>query len=223
MSLAHKKNHGARHIAGGPDEIPGIGSGGGVTDHGALIGLADDDHPQYTTNAEATAIADAQAAAAFPGYDAPGDSAPGDVADEGAATSLARSDHTHGRTDDYGNPVAIGTANDGGSDVELASANHVHKLQGAAIQSATGDSASLATGVAGDVTVTWPTPFADANYKVALAFLYPASESTNRMPPTGYVKRDGANAPSASRIIVRVLNNSSVSEVVTVMAIAIHD
>lgn len=31
---------------------------GGVTDHGALTGLADDDHPQYTTDAEADAIAD---------------------------------------------------------------------------------------------------------------------------------------------------------------------
>ncbi len=37
---------------------------GGVTDHGALTGLADDDHPQYTTDAEATVIADAEAAAA---------------------------------------------------------------------------------------------------------------------------------------------------------------
>ena len=28
--------------------------GGGVTDHGALTGLADDDHTQYATNAELT-------------------------------------------------------------------------------------------------------------------------------------------------------------------------
>ena len=27
------------------------GSGGGVTDHGALTGLGDDDHPQYLTGA----------------------------------------------------------------------------------------------------------------------------------------------------------------------------
>lgn len=36
--------------------------GGGVRDHGLLTGLADDDHPQYTTDAEATTIADARVA-----------------------------------------------------------------------------------------------------------------------------------------------------------------
>ena len=35
----------------------GGGGSGGVTDHGALTGLGDDDHPQYTTDVEATAIA----------------------------------------------------------------------------------------------------------------------------------------------------------------------
>lgn len=34
-------------------EAPG---GGGVTDHGALTGLTDDDHPQYLTEAEADAL-----------------------------------------------------------------------------------------------------------------------------------------------------------------------
>jgi hypothetical protein len=29
---------------------PAAGGGGGVTDHGALTGLADDDHPQYLNN-----------------------------------------------------------------------------------------------------------------------------------------------------------------------------
>lgn len=32
------------------------GGGGGVTDHGALTGLADDDHPQYLTQAEADVL-----------------------------------------------------------------------------------------------------------------------------------------------------------------------
>lgn len=36
----------------------GTGSGGGVTDHGALTGLGDDDHPHYQTPAEHTAIGD---------------------------------------------------------------------------------------------------------------------------------------------------------------------
>jgi Collagen triple helix repeat (20 copies) len=34
------------------------GAGGGVTDHGDLTGLGDDDHPQYTLTAEAQAMAD---------------------------------------------------------------------------------------------------------------------------------------------------------------------
>jgi hypothetical protein len=48
----------------------GGGGGGGVTDHGALTGLADDDHPQYTTAAEAAVIADASAAAAVAAHEA---------------------------------------------------------------------------------------------------------------------------------------------------------
>ena len=42
------------------------GGGGGVTDHGALTGLGDDDHPQYETSAEAQAKVDTHAAAADP-------------------------------------------------------------------------------------------------------------------------------------------------------------
>jgi hypothetical protein len=38
------------------------GSGGGVTDHGALSGLADDDHPQYIKHSLATAANDFLAA-----------------------------------------------------------------------------------------------------------------------------------------------------------------
>lgn len=46
-----------------PLVFPPAGGGGGVTDHGALTGLGDDDHPQYTTSAEATTIADTAVAA----------------------------------------------------------------------------------------------------------------------------------------------------------------
>lgn len=35
--------------------VPGEGGGGGVTDHGALTGLSDDDHPQYHNNARGDA------------------------------------------------------------------------------------------------------------------------------------------------------------------------
>ncbi len=46
------------------------GGGGGVTDHGALTGLADNDHPQYTTDAEALTIAEAAALAAVVAHEA---------------------------------------------------------------------------------------------------------------------------------------------------------
>ena len=37
------------------DDVGGGGGGGGVTDHGALTGLADDDHSQYHNNARGDA------------------------------------------------------------------------------------------------------------------------------------------------------------------------
>jgi hypothetical protein len=53
--------------------------GGGVTDHGALTGLADDDHPQYLTAAEGNAAYDALGAAssAVSAHEAAGDPHPG--------------------------------------------------------------------------------------------------------------------------------------------------
>jgi len=45
--------------------LPSAG-GGGVTDHGALTGLGDDDHPQYETSAEAQAKVDTHAGLADP-------------------------------------------------------------------------------------------------------------------------------------------------------------
>ena len=44
------------------DAIEEVAAEAGVTDHGALTGLADNDHPQYTTDAEAGVIADASVA-----------------------------------------------------------------------------------------------------------------------------------------------------------------
>ncbi len=60
----------------------------GVTDHGALTGLADDDHPQYATNTELTA----HEAAADPhtGYVKESDAAWVDLTDGGASTA-----HSH--------------------------------------------------------------------------------------------------------------------------------
>jgi hypothetical protein len=48
----------------------GSSGGGGVTDHGALTGLEDDDHPQYTMAAEATSIAQTEATAAVAAHEA---------------------------------------------------------------------------------------------------------------------------------------------------------
>lgn len=50
-----------------PDDL---GAGGGVTDHGALTGLADDDHSQYETSAEAQAKVDAHTTDAVDAHDA---------------------------------------------------------------------------------------------------------------------------------------------------------
>lgn len=46
----------AYKTASGKHEYVVGGGGGGVTDHGDLTGLADDDHPQYTQEAEVDAI-----------------------------------------------------------------------------------------------------------------------------------------------------------------------
>ena len=55
MSLGNLERY-ARQIRQDLDLIrKATGGGGGVTDHGALTGLADDDHPQYLTPAEGNA------------------------------------------------------------------------------------------------------------------------------------------------------------------------
>jgi HJR/Mrr/RecB family endonuclease len=48
-------------------EVLGLPAGG---DHGSLTGLADDDHPQYTTTAEAQALVDVHTADALDAHDA---------------------------------------------------------------------------------------------------------------------------------------------------------
>lgn len=54
---------GTTHRSNGSTWEPiAAGSGSGITDHGALSGLADNDHPQYTTDAEATTLAQAEVA-----------------------------------------------------------------------------------------------------------------------------------------------------------------
>lgn len=62
---------------------------GGVTDHGALTGLGDDDHPQYTLTAEAQAIADAAQAAAEATAQAALNAHTGDATDAHDASSIS--------------------------------------------------------------------------------------------------------------------------------------
>ncbi len=63
--------------------IGGSGSGSGVSDHGALTGLADDDHPQYLTEARADVR-----------YAIQGSGGSG-VTDHGVLTGLGDDDHPH--------------------------------------------------------------------------------------------------------------------------------
>jgi len=127
------------------------GGGGGVTDHGLLSGLGDDDHTQYLLTAGSRAMSGslnmgannitnvgtvdgidvtAHAARHAPGAaDALTTAAPiavtvGSAAAEGVAASLARSDHQHGVA--AASPVAIGTANADGTSSSVARADHVH-------------------------------------------------------------------------------------------------
>src|SRR5258706_9380479 len=71
----------------------------GVTDHGALTGLNDDDHPQYTTNAEATTIADTEADSKVAAHAAAGNPHPVYTTDAEASAIAAALDHA---------PVTIG-------------------------------------------------------------------------------------------------------------------
>ncbi|QJT07476.1 hypothetical protein [Oceanidesulfovibrio marinus] len=63
-----------------------IGTGGGATDHGALSGLEDDDHPQYHTDARGDARYERIDATILRTTD---------LAGPGAAETAARSDHDH--------------------------------------------------------------------------------------------------------------------------------
>ena len=88
--------HGAdRYVEANLTRGPTGGTGGGgVTDHGALTGLADDDHPQYR-NPDLTPYAtDADLAA-----HAAGPHGGGGVSDHGALTGLGDDDHPQYATD----------------------------------------------------------------------------------------------------------------------------
>lgn len=129
----------------------GSTGGGGVSDHGALTGLTDDDHLQYLlvdgTRAMSGALdmgaqnitnvglvdgvdVPAHAARHLPGgadaltTGAPSNLLVGGGNVTGVAASFARADHLHGIT--RGTPVTIGTANAAGVSSDFAGADHVH-------------------------------------------------------------------------------------------------
>lgn len=111
--------------------IPSVSTG--VTDHGLLTGLLDDDHPQYQLESEKGSVS------GYCGLDSSAKVAatnlhltttpPVDVAKSsasyGSATTIARSDHKHDISTDI--PVDIGISNAEGSSTSLARADHVHK------------------------------------------------------------------------------------------------
>lgn len=81
------------------------GGGGGVVDHGMLSGLADDDHPQYTTNAEATTIA----AAAVTTHEAAADPHPQYMTSAEVTTAIANDGLTIWKPVSVSNPNIITT------------------------------------------------------------------------------------------------------------------
>lgn len=99
---------------------------GGITDHGALTGLADDDHPQYHTDARGDAryhtktVQDATDAA----QDAAIAAIPPGVTDHGALTGLGDDDHTQYHNDTRGDiryhTKTVQNATDAAQDAALA-------------------------------------------------------------------------------------------------------
>lgn len=80
----------------GPPGTDGSG-GGGATDHGALAGLADDDHPQYLNNARGDARYDATgtASSAVAAHVAASDPHPQYLTPAEANAAYAPLSHTH--------------------------------------------------------------------------------------------------------------------------------
>lgn len=119
-----------------------IGSGGGVSEHGGLAGLEDDDHPQYHTDArgdaryylrgevDAALGTKADAAHGHAGEYEPADASilrEIDLAGTGAASTPARSDHHHDGAYDPAGTAAIEAA----AEVAVHESAHDHEAFGA--------------------------------------------------------------------------------------------
>lgn len=108
----------------------------GVSDHGALTGLADDDHPQYLTQAEADALYEDTGAVAT--HAAAGDPHTG--------YRLESADHTHQTTGLQAGKIDHGAALDGLADDD-------HTQYHTAARHASVDAADHSSGAAADGTV----------------------------------------------------------------------
>jgi hypothetical protein len=132
------------NILNGEDGAPGApglpGSPGGITDHGDLTGLTDDDHTMYAKadgsrgnfeaqGAVATHNADTAAHSALRGTATP--IATDTMAPQvGTSTKYAREDHKHQLP--VGTPVSLGEGNATGVSNSLARADHIHAYPSAA-------------------------------------------------------------------------------------------
>lgn len=93
-----------------------------------------DPHPQYTTAAEAAAVAPVQSVNGMtgnvvlsdysPSFDVPASLGAGNLAAQGSSSALSRADHQHGVP--VGVPVALGSSASAGTSSSLSRADHVH-------------------------------------------------------------------------------------------------
>jgi len=134
-----------------PGAITGGGGAAGVSNHGLLSGLADDDHVQYLLSSGSRAMSGSldmggnniTNVANVDGVDVSSHASRHDpggadslttgtpvttlvdgAAAEGSAASYARSDHQHGIAS--GVPSSVGTSNSAGSASTVAASDHVH-------------------------------------------------------------------------------------------------
>lgn len=136
-----------------------LGSGGGVTDHGALSGLADDDHPQYHNNTRGDArysqLGHSHSISDTTGLQAVLDG-------KQAAGSYASSTHTHVIADTTGLQTALDNKLDDSQasvfglslldDVDAATARTTLGLGTASTQSSTSFAAASHTHAQSDIT-----------------------------------------------------------------------
>jgi hypothetical protein len=98
----------------------------------------------------------------------------------------------------------VGALKENGTDVSLD--GHSHAFYGAEIQIATGTTGSIAGASNADVTITWASNFANANYTVLVQF--ELNDATQRFPPTYYVRTD-ASKRAVGSCVITVRNNAA--------------